>query len=103
LGGAMEVESLVMMLSRLGLGALATFLAIILWSRTRDIAWMFIVIGTIVNYGQIIYSTLETIGVVTPEAYQVFGISLPSLLLTNLPLVFYIIAFITMISRGRIR
>ncbi len=40
--------------SHLVLGAFATFCAILLWSRTRDMAWTFVIIGAIVSYADIV-------------------------------------------------
>ncbi|MFP3959632.1 MAG: hypothetical protein ACLFUM_02085 [Spirochaetaceae bacterium] len=95
----MGTEAVVLILSRLVLGAVATFLAIILWSRTRDPAWMLIVIGIIVAYGEVLFTTLERFGMVDMSAVTVYGISVFRLLVTNLPTVFFILAFAVMIVR----
>jgi len=43
----MDVGEVMLISSRLAFGAVASFLAIVLWSKTRDVAWMLIVIATI--------------------------------------------------------
>ncbi len=95
-------EQWLMILSRLAVGAVATFFAIILWSKTRDVAWMFVVIGTIVSYGETVLSALEAFGVVRVEALVVEGVSVIRLVVANLPMIFFIVAFGVMLARKRI-
>ena len=95
----MATESLVFIISRLAVGAGAAFLAIILWSRTRDPAWMFIVVGTIFRYGQIMYETFSLFGVVRADIVLIPGYLGIDTVLENLPYLFFIIAFIVMIRR----
>jgi hypothetical protein len=92
-------EGVVIILSRLLFGAIAAFLAIILWSKTRDSAWMFVVIATIVSYGEVVYATLETLGLVQAELLVVGGVSIFRVVLANLPTVFYAVAFAIMVLR----
>lgn len=95
----MATEAMILILSRLIFGAIATFLAIVLWSRTRDAAWMLIVIGTIVGYGEVLFTTLESFGMVSVTALNIQGVSVFQLVLSNLPTVFFILAFSVMIAR----
>lgn len=95
----MTVESLVFIISRLVFGAGATFLAIILWSRTRDTAWMFIVVGTIFRYGQIMYDTFSLFGIVQADIVLIPGYLGINTVLENLPYIFFMIAFVIMIRR----
>lgn len=99
----MVFEAMVMILSRLIAGFAATFLAIILWSKTRDTAWMFIVIGTIVSYGEIVFTALRAFGVVKADLLKLYGVSIFEVVLVNLPLLFYSTAFIIMIARRSLR
>lgn len=102
----MNTPALVSELTRLGVGAIATFLAILLWSITRDTAWMLIVMGTIVRYGEIMYSTFGAFGIAPVIQGSYFGLPLQTILriiLTNLPTALYAVAFIVMLSRSRIR
>ncbi len=98
----METAELVGIIVKLGVGALATFFAIVLWSMTRDSAWLFIIMGVILRYGGIMYDTFQLFGILTNETL-VLGLPLVTLLLTNLPYVFFTVAFIIMIARSRIR
>jgi hypothetical protein len=98
----MESSELITLIVRLGTGALATFFAIILWSSTRDTAWLLVILGTILYYAEIMYSTFQIFGILTGET-MVFGVPIVKILLSNLPAVFYAIAFIVMISRSRVK
>ena len=98
----MEIGELILMLSRLGIGAVATFLAILLWSNTRDVAWMLIVMGTILRYGEIMYSTFELFGLVHMYG-AIRGIPVAEIIFLNLPTVLFIAGFSVMISRYRSR
>jgi hypothetical protein len=95
----MDTGNLIYILSRLILGALASFLAIMLWSKTRDIAWMLMVIGTIATYAGIVYSTLGILGITGGMVFPAGPVPIASLLLTNLPACFFIAAFSVMIAR----
>ncbi len=99
----MQNQQMILLLTELSFGAVATFLAILLWSRTRDTAWMFIVIGTIVGYGRTVYQTLQIFGIIREKWVVIGGIPLADILFANLPLVFFIIAFIIMIVRKSLR
>lgn len=95
----MPMQQTVEMLSRFALGAIATFLAILLWSRTRDSAWMLIVIGTIAYYGEVVFGALEAFGVVRLDMVTIGGIAVFPVVLANLPTLFFIAAFLVMVSR----
>ena len=85
-------------LSRLILGALASFLAIMLWSRTRDAAWMLVIIGTIVAYLQTIYAAMSLLGIVNESDFTI-GIIPLSILLSSVPQIFIIAAFLVILTR----
>jgi uncharacterized membrane protein len=95
----MDTGHLIYILSRLILGALAAFLAIMVWSKTRDVAWMLLVIGTIAGYAEIVYSILGIFGITEGTAFSAGSISAAALALVNLPACFFIAAFLVMIAR----
>ncbi len=99
----MPSSDLVLLVSRLVFAAIASFLAIVLWSRTRDSAWMLMVVGTIAAYADIIYSLLALFGAINPESLSLGGVHLGALVFSNLPYLFYSIAFIIMIVRKRLK
>jgi len=95
----MDSGQLVYILCRLSLGALAAFLAIMLWSKTRDIAWMLIVIGTIAAYVETVYAILNIFGISGGEFITIGSVPLISIILPSLPTVFFITAFAVMVVR----
>ena len=85
-------------LSQLILGAAATFFAIMLWSRTRDIAWMLIIIGAIVAYIEIVHSILGRLGM-GGEFFLIGSVPIISFILPLLRMLFFIAAFLVMIIK----
>ena len=95
----MDSGLLVYILSRLTLGTVASFLAIMLLSRTRDAAWMLMVIGTIISYGETIFSIVNLFGEEGGNTLAIGSMSIAHILLPCLPMVFFIAAFAVMVAR----
>jgi hypothetical protein len=95
----MNTSEMVSVIFRLAVGGIASFLAILVWAKTRDAPWMLIVIGTIANYAASVYSTLTLFGI-TAELWlsKNAGIAAATLV-ACLPTFFFIVAFAIMISR----
>jgi hypothetical protein len=93
---------LVELVVRLAVGAIATFGAILLWARTRDAAWMLVIIGTIIRYGEIMYTTFTLFGILS-DGKLLFGLPLVRILLTNLPPLFYFFGFVAALSKTRLK
>ena len=99
----MESADVILKFTRLFIGGVAAFFSIFLWSKTRDIAWVFIIIGTLVFYIEIVLTTLEYFGILREDAFYLYGFPVMKLILFNFPLLFFTIAFIIIISRGGYR
>ena len=99
----MSPADTILLVSRLATSAVAAFLAILLWSRTRDLAWMLIVIGVISSYADILFGLLARLGLVDESRFALLGIPVGRILLSNLPYLFLCAALLVMISRKRIR
>jgi hypothetical protein len=99
----MSAGATILLVSRLAIAAIAAFLAILLWSRTRDIAWMLIVIGVIASYADILFGLLAELGLVDEARYSYSGIPIGRILLSNLPYLFLCSALIVMIRRKRVQ
>ena len=97
----MTQPQLILYIIKLVLGGLAAFFSIILWSRTRDPAWMSLVAGTVIGYAGIVYNMLLDFGVAVTTTVTVFGIPRTTLLFTVVPPLLFIIAFIVMIHRNK--
>jgi hypothetical protein len=95
----MDTGNLIYILSRLIMGALASLLAIVVWSKTRDPAWMLMVIGTIAGYAEILYSILGMLGITGGTAFSAGSVPVAALALANLPTCFFIAAFSVIIAR----
>jgi len=95
----MDYGQVVYILSRLVLGALASFFAIMLWSKTRDVAWMLMVIATIAAYVETVYAILNLFGIEGGSILVIGTVPFMSILLPCLPTVFFISAFAVMVVR----
>ncbi len=100
----MSESEIIFFIIRLFLGGLIAFLAIMLWSRTRDFSWMFLVLAAVTGYSSIVFDLLLKLGFVTSRKVLILGNEIPlvQLLLAVIPGLFVIIAFILMlIKTGR--
>jgi len=95
----MLTEEVLAIVVRLAVGSVATFLAILVWSRTRDTAWIFVVIAMILQYGEIVFTTLELFGLAQAELPVWAGVPLVEIVLQTLPLICLAIAFTIVAAR----
>ncbi|OHD81191.1 MAG: hypothetical protein A3J97_13490, partial [Spirochaetes bacterium RIFOXYC1_FULL_54_7] len=79
----------------------ATFLAIVVWARTRDAAWMLIVVGIVAGYADILYSLLLKFGLAPERGLLIGGVPVLSVIFPVLPWLFFSVGFWVMISRKR--
>ena len=96
----MDSGYLIYIICRLVLGAAAAFLAILVWAKTRDLAWMLMIIGAFASYGEVVYSILELFGISGAGAARVGSKSVASIVFSCLPLAFFIAAFAVMAARN---
>jgi len=87
--------------SQLILGAAAAFLAIFLWPKIRDAAWMLIIFGTIVTYIETVYSILKIFGISGDDFLIFDSVPLISFILPTVRTLLFISAFIIMIYRQK--
>jgi len=88
--------------SRLALGAFATFGAILLWSRTRDLAWTFLIIAAVLTYADIVLATLRGFGIIGDDLLSYRGVPVLQMALADLPLLFAGVGFVLAASRKRV-
>jgi hypothetical protein len=94
----MDTGEIIFIFCRLFLGAAAAFFAIMLWSRTRDIAWMLMAGGIIIAYGESLYGILDVLGIFAiPSVFESFPLAAA---LSNIPVLFFIAAFLVMVIRS---
>lgn len=90
---------------KLVLGGIAAFLAILLWSKTREAAWTAVIAGIITAYAGIVYNVLIVFGIAVEKSSvpAIAGINIITLLFTTIPQLFFIAGFIiALVSRRRI-
>lgn len=98
----MDMQQFIVEASRFLFGAFATFCAILLWSRTRDMAWTFVIVGAITGYAAIVFEALLRFGIVEESAFALGGLPVARILLAGLPPLFLGVGFILAVSRRRI-
>jgi hypothetical protein len=98
----MEVVTFAQNASHLALGAFATFCAILLWSRTRDLAWTFVIIAAVLSYADIVLATLRGFGILGGDLLNYRGVPVLQIALANLPLLFSGIGFVIAATRKRV-
>lgn len=102
----MTESEIIFFIIKLVLGGIIAFLAIMLWSRTRDFSWMFLVLAAVTGYSAVVFDLLLKLGFVTTRKIIILNseISIVQLALAIVPSLFVIISFILMlIKTGRNR
>jgi hypothetical protein len=95
----MDVGQALFISSQLVLGAVVAFLAIFLWPKIRDAAWMLVIFGAIVAYIETVYSVLKDFGITGGEVMIYGSVPLVSMILPTVRMSFFIGAFIIMIYK----
>jgi len=95
----MDAGQTIFISGQLILGAAAAFLAILLWPKIRDAAWMLVIFGTIFIYIETVYSVLKIFGISADELVVIDSVPLIPFILTTVRTLFFIIAFAIMIYR----
>jgi general stress protein CsbA len=94
-----DLTTLIFTLTKIVIGAFATFLAIVLWSKSRDSAWILVIVSVILSYAAIIFSTLEAFGIISLNNLSDFAQDLTRSLLENLPILLLAFSFLIVIRR----
>jgi uncharacterized membrane protein len=95
----MDTGQAIYIFSQLILGAAAAFLAILLWPKIRETAWLLVIFGAIVAYIETVYSILQKFGI-TGNEYIIFGsMPLVSFVLPSVRMIFFIVAFAIMVYK----
>lgn len=97
----MQQSEIVLYGIKLVLGGITAFLAILLWSKTRDPAWMSLVAGAITSYSGIVFTMMVDLGIISPGTVTFCSVPVVLLFFTIVPAFFFIIAFILMLIRSR--
>ncbi len=84
------------------LSGVVAFSAIMLWSLIREPAWMLVIIGLVIRFGDVAFQTLHRFGIISVIDVRIGDISLFWMLMRATPLLFIIIGIVTMIRSVRI-
>lgn len=79
----------------------AAFAAIALWSKSRDAAWMLVVLGAIFYFIDAFYATLVIIGITSYSLTFAGDIPLLESILAGLPPFFLTVGFLVFLIRNR--
>lgn len=82
-------------------GFLAALTALLLWSKTRDTAWLLMVLGVVFLYLKSLVKVLYEFGFVIYERYYLYNIDVVELSLNILPFIFFFFGLITFLFRIR--
>ena len=80
------------LLVRLVLGAIASFFAILSWTKTRNLYWILIIAGILASYAGTLYHALRTFGLFTGPELLILSTPLGILISDNLSMIFFTIA-----------
>ena len=97
----MELVDVISPALQLTVGAVATFLAILVWSRTREVAWILVVLAVMVTYVGCVLRTLDQFGLFDTAAYEIDGLPIFELVLSNLPSALIAAGFAVLLSKWR--
>jgi len=95
----MDTGQAIYIFSQLILGAAAAFLAILLWPRTREAAWLLVIFGAVISYIETVYLILKIFGIAGEELIVFGSIPLISFILPSIRMIFFIVAFAIMIYK----
>lgn len=95
-------SQILLFIIKLVLGGIIAFLAILLMSKTRDLSWMLMVAGFLLSFAAMVFQMLIELGVLTNGNILLFGIPLPTLLCTVIPLALFISSLILMLLKKNI-
>lgn len=99
MSGPTELSVLV---TDVALSGVAAFFAIMLWSLTREPAWMLVIIGLVIRFGDAAFQMLDRFGIIAVIELRAYGMPLFWVGLRAIPLLFIIAGLITMIRSLRI-
>ncbi len=92
---------IIFLLVDLSLGAIGTFLGILLWSLTRESAWMLMIIAVIVHFGETVFRVLTEIGIFTFGHVSFLGVPVFWVAMRGTAWLLIMISFAIMIRHNR--
>ncbi len=97
----MNIQEVMPLFARMFFAFLAAFPAIALWSKARDAAWLFVVLGALFMFVDALYAVLVLVGVASYSLPFAAGIPLLKSVLGALPSVCMALGFVVFLYRVR--
>jgi hypothetical protein len=94
-------SDLLIAIVKLVLGGVVAFLAIMLWNKTRDSAWISLIAGAVTGYAGLVFELLSKLGFFSASGITVAGLPFATLFFAIIPYLFYIVAFVLLLLRSR--
>ncbi len=95
----MSQSEMILYAVKLILGGITALAAVMLYSKTKDGAWISLIAGFVSLYIGYVYELLQGLGISIPHEVYIFEIPLTGLIFTVLPGLFFILAFSIMLTR----
>lgn len=84
---------------KLIIGGIVSFLSILILSKTRELSWVMIVTGFLLNYVSLVFELMVTLAIFSHTNFCLFNIPLSKLICMILPNFFFILAFIFRLAK----
>jgi hypothetical protein len=95
--------AIILIAARLFFSALATVFAIVIWSKTRDSAWVLMALGVASCYAENIYLVLEMLGITESLPLAAGVVPVAAIILSCLPSIFFVAAFGVFLAKRKIK
>lgn len=95
----MSQSEMILYAVKLILGGITALTAVMLFSKTKDPAWISLIAGFVTMYASYVYDLLTNLGIIISHDIFIVGIPLTNLVFTALPSLFFILAFAIMLFR----
>lgn len=86
---AVLIENIILLIS----SGIMTFFAVFLWSRTREISWMLLILAVIISYTGLLYELFLHLGVLGRDDFMFYGLNFVSLGFKIVPHLLFAISF----------
>lgn len=97
----MNIQQMIPVFVKLFLSFVSAFSAIALWSKTRNPAWVLIVLAAIMFFVDVLYAALVMLGVADYSILKIAGFELLAPLLSGIPYILLTSGFLVYIFREK--
>lgn len=97
----MTNEFVIALSIKLVFGFIAAIISILLWSKTRDGAWLTMVLGVVSLYVKTLFDVLNAFGFIFYDSIQFSGVEVVPLIFETIPFIFFAIGMFLFLYRIR--